>query len=379
VDAAGLYIHVPFCTAICPYCDYAVLIAGEERRAGYVAALLEEMELAGSDRWRFDTVYLGGGTPSALATTRLAQVVGAVRARMALTDDVRLHLEVNPEDVTVEAARAWRELGVGFVSLGVQSLDDGALRFLGRAHGARRARQAFQVLREVGFDTVSIDLMYGFEGQDAAGWQDQLEAAAALAPDHLSCYQLTFHQGTVFGRRLARGVLAELDPEIQAELFRLTHRRLADLGYEAYEVSSFAAREAHRSRHNLKYWTHAPYLGLGPSAHSFDGSSRWWNLAKLRLWQTALERGQRPLAGEEALSPSELALESVMLGLRITEGIDLARLRARCGVDLVASNRALVERLCDSGLVVVEGDRLRPTLEGLAVADSLAREFELSE
>jgi oxygen-independent coproporphyrinogen-3 oxidase len=376
---AGLYIHVPFCTSVCPYCDFAVTLAGEERRQAYLAGIAREAAMAAADGLDFDTVYLGGGTPSALAPAQLAEILGAVRAGLQVGEDAWTFLEINPEDVSSASVGAWRELGVRTVSLGVQSFDDAALGFLGRRHSADDARRALDRLRAGGFDTVSIDLIYGLPGQTAEGWRRQLEEAAARSAAHLSCYQLTMHPGTVFGRRQARGELAEAADPVQAELFLLTHGVLAELGYEGYEVSNFATAPAHRSRHNLKYWSHQPYLGLGPSAHSFVGRRRFWNHRTLRAWQRAVDGGYRPVDGIEELGDAELALEAVMLGLRTKDGIDVEALRSRYGIDLAELNRSRIERFCESGHLVLDGDRLRPTLAGLAIADTLARSLEVTE
>jgi len=375
---AGLYIHVPFCASVCPYCDFAVTLAGEERRQAYVAGIVREAAMAAAEGLAFDTVYLGGGTPSALAPGQLAEILGAVKARLQLDEDTWIFLEINPEDVSAASVSAWRELGVRTVSLGVQSFEDHALGFLGRRHTADDARRALDRLRAGGFATVSIDLIYGLPGQTGVSWRRQLEEAAARAVDHLSCYQLTIHEGTRFGRRQAIGELGVAGEPVQAELFLLTHLLLAELGYAGYEVSNFAAAPRHRSRHNLKYWSHAPYLGLGPAAHSFVGRRRFWNHRKLRAWQRALDTGRRPLAESEELGDAELALEAVMLGLRTADGVDLGALRSRYGVDLVGLNRAAIERDCDSGHLVLDGDRLRPTVAGMAIADTLARELEVA-
>jgi oxygen-independent coproporphyrinogen-3 oxidase len=258
----------------------------------------------------------------------------------------------------------------------VQSFDDAALRFLGRRHDGSAARRAVETALAAGFDVVGVDLIYGLPDQSPAGWERDLVAVTRLGPQHLSCYQLTIHQGTPFGFRKERGKLAELPEAGQATLFRLTHERLAALGWTGYEVSNFARRDGHRSRHNAKYWSHAPYLGFGPSAHSFDGAGRWWNHRKLGDWERAVLAGNRPVAGEERLSPEQLALEHVMLGLRTVEGVDLVRLRA-LGFDLLESNRERVERLVGEGLLRLDGERLVSTLDGWAVADGLAAAFRL--
>jgi len=419
----GLYLHVPFCSAICPYCDFAVLTGGRQRRAEFVDGLVTEIEMwrGDAERWgSIDTIYFGGGTPSALEVAELTRILAAARAALPVAGDAWIALEANPEDVTEASVRRWREeLGVSMLSLGVQSFDAETLRFLGRRHSPEEARRAVELALGAGFPTASIDLIYGTpgaasaagaartaraaraarshgsgasgpaegSGSPAAGlpeedpplarWRRDLEAAVALQPQHLSCYQLTIHEGTPFGFRAARGELPELPEEGQAESFRLTHAFLAAHGYPAYEVSNFASAAEHQSRHNRKYWDHTPYLGLGPSAHSFDGRRRWWNERRLHAWQGKLAAGERPVAGGEDLGRRELALEEVMLSLRTAAGIDLAGFRRRHGWDLAARNGRLIGDLAARGLLAERDGRLVPSPEGLAVADSLARSFEL--
>ena len=279
---------------------------------------------------------------------------------------------MNPESV-----RAWRDLGVRFLSLGIQSFDADALKFLGRRHTPEEARRSVEIARAAGFDTISIDLIYGLPGQPFEVWKRTLEQAVALRPDHISCYQLTFHEGTPFGFRLAKGTMSELPEEAQGDIFLFTHEFLRDHGYPAYEVSNFACSPEHRSRHNQKYWHHVPYLGLGPSAHSFSGTRRWWNERKLGPYEKRIDQGERPIAGGEELTREDLGPRSLMLGLRTVDGIDLSAFQKRYGVDLWKRNEPLIERLVRENLVRIEGEFLIPTLAGLAVTDSLARDFEM--
>jgi len=378
-EKAGLYVHVPFCTSVCPYCDFAVLIAGELRRGDYLHGVNQEACRHADRGLRFDTVYLGGGTPSSLDPEDLARLLEDLSRNLRIEPEAQFFLETNPEDVDVESAAAWRRLGFSFVSVGVQSFDDRGLAALGRRHSGEHAVRAVRSLQEAGFDTVSIDLIYALPGQSAGLWRRQLETAVALEVDHLSCYQLTVHAGTVFGKRRDRGELRETGVEAQAELFLLTHSLLADAGYPAYEVSSFARFRRHRSAHNRKYWQHTPYIGLGPSAHSFVGRRRWWNRRKLRMWQRSLAQGRDPLDGEELLSDRQMLLEAVMLGLRRPDGIDLVELGQRFDVDLQGLNSELLARLEETGEIRLEGSRAMPTRDGLAVADGLARLIRISE
>ena len=385
---------MPFCSAICPYCDFSVMRSASPARQRFVDRLADEVALAAPE-WRdpepFDTVYFGGGTPSQLSAEELGRVLEACRAHVAFAPPAPwVFLEANPEDVTPEACAAWRALGVRTLSLGVQSFSDEALRFLGRHHSGRQARTVVETALSAGFDTVSIDLIFGARGQTAEDWRRELAAAVELAPQHLSCYQLTIHERTRFGVQAKHGLLSELPEDDQATLFELTHRFLADAGWPAYEVSNFARGPAHQSRHNRKYWDHTPYLGLGPSAHSLaapgDASSparRWWNERGTPRWERRLAAGERPIEAQELLGPKDLAAEALLLGLRTTAGIDLDRFRARYGVDLLAANEALLARLVDEGRLIVHADaeggqRLVPTLSGLAVADGLAAAFDLS-
>jgi putative oxygen-independent coproporphyrinogen III oxidase len=377
---AGLYIHLPFCSAICPYCDFSVLTGGADKRQRFVDDLRREIALAARQPFPeapFDSVYLGGGTPSMLSPEQLAAILDEVRRLLPIAPEATVSMEANPEDVTPASLVAWLALGVDTLTLGVQSFDDAALRFLGRRHSGEQAARAVRAALDAGFAVVGVDLIYGLPGQEEAAWERQLTIAAELAPQHLSCYQLTIHAGTPFGFRQARGELRELSEAGQAPLFHLAHERLAAEGYGAYEVSNFARARQHESRHNRKYWRHAPYLGLGPSAHSFDGVRRWWNHRKVGPWSEAVAAGQLPVEGHEAIGPRELALEHLMLGLRTREGVDLAYLR-RLGFDVVSTNAARIERLAADGLLARSGDRLVPTLAGWAVADGLAAAFELS-
>ena len=373
MNAAGLYIHVPFCTSVCPYCDFAVTIAGAGRRAAYLDALDREINLARHHGLTFDTVYLGGGTPSSLTTGELARILSTVDRELDLVPNPTHHLEINPDDVDVATAAAWRGLGFVFASLGVQSFDDDALGFLGRKHRAADAIRAVHTLLGAGFETVSIDLIFGLPGQAADDWRRQLEIVLSLGVHHLACYQLTVHEGTVFGRRRTRGEIRELDEDDQADLYLLTHEVLGAAGWEGYEVSNFAAAPEHRSKHNPKYWDHTPYLGLGPSAHSFMGRKRWWNEDKVRLWNAALDNNRSPIAGIEELNDHELFFEAVMLGLRTVDGIDRSTLQRRFGSKIAVFDEPAVERLASSGHLRCDGPRIQPTPRGMAIAEGLVR------
>lgn len=374
---AGLYLHVPFCARVCPYCDFAVRTGDRARHRRYVEHLLAEIALYADNVLQFDTIYFGGGTPSALEAEDLARVVEAVRRHLHLAEGSRIFLEANPEDVTAESVEAWRGLGVDTLSLGVQSLDGASLEFLGRRHGPDDVRRSVELARAAGFHTVSVDLIYGLPRQRPAAWRRELDRVLELGAQHISCYELTIHQRTRFGLLERRGELTQLPPDEQAELFMETHRHLNEAGMQGYEVSQFALSAEHHSRHNLKYWNHTPYLGLGPSAHSFHERRRWWNIRTTDPWQDRIDEGRRPVEETETLDTAALVLEALMTGLRTYAGVDLSLLRSRWGVELLDANRKQVQRMASDGLLTLQGERLVPTLEGLALADAMAARFTI--
>lgn len=385
-EARGIYVHIPFCSAICPYCDFAVARRREDDRRRFVAALCGEIASCGSGgaavarevgAGRVDTVYFGGGTPSALRVEQIEVIRDRLRAAFTIDPEAEWTIEVNPEDAAPESLKGWRDLGFDRISLGVQALDDRALRFLGRRHDAAAARASVERARNAGFRSVSLDLIYALSGFGGGWWRRQLDLAAALGPDHISCYELTIHAGTPFGRRRDAGRLLETSEDERAANFVAAHRRLAERGYEGYEVSNFARSEADRSRHNRKYWRHVPCLGLGPSAHSFDGRRRWWNAAPWQRWHRALEDGASPVAEVERLTDRELLLETLMMGLRQRSGVDCAALERRFGFDSWSWNARQIEAWERAGWLLISGRRLQPTVEGMARADRLAAEWEL--
>lgn len=368
----GIYVHVPFCRRICPYCDFAVRRDSAGRRSAFVDRIVAELDnVAWPGEADFDTLYFGGGTPSLLSAADLGRVVAAVRDRFGV-NKLAVHLEANPEDVSVDRLRDWLSLGVAFLSLGVQALDDERLAFLGRGHDAETAVQAIAVAKDAGLDTVSVDLIYGHRGQSLDGWREELKRAAALGADHLSCYSLTVEPGTPFGHRQTQGEPLLPSESRQAEFFLATHRALADLGLNAYEVSNFARAPEHRSRHNRKYWLGVPYLGLGPSAHSFDGERRWWNLRHEAAWATAVDEGRSTVEGRERLSHCQRRLEVLMLGMRTSDGVDLDALARDFDEDLEQTSGELIRDLIENELARREGSRLVPTLEGWLQADRIA-------
>ena len=285
--------------------------------------------------------------------------------------DSEITLEANPDDLTADKLALLCDLGINRLSLGVQSFDEAELRFLERRHTARQTIQALTLIRAAGFTNLGLDLMYGLPGQTLDAWLKTLETALSFAPEHLSCYQLTIAAGetpalrTPMARRAARGEISLPDEETQREFFLLTANFLTARGYLHYEVANFARGKESVCRHNVKYWTRTPYLGLGPAAHSFQAGRRWWNFSSVEKYCSSLSAGEAPVAGQESLTPAQIRLETLYLGFRTREGVSLETIREQPRAD------AILSELTRAGLVRLDHDRVIATAQGLVVADRL--------
>jgi oxygen-independent coproporphyrinogen-3 oxidase len=360
----GLYVHVPFCKTKCPYCDFY-----SETSLPFIPAWLEaiksEMRLYKDRFSRFDSLYVGGGTPSLLSENALSDLVQSLRSAFSIADATEFTVEMNPDDVTADQVALLRDLGVNRVSLGVQSFEDRDLRFLKRRHTTNQALKAIEEFKTAGFAKVGLDLMYGLAGQTESSWMKTLQQAASLRPEHLSCYQLTIHESTPIWELQVKGEINPLTEEEESGLFLLTSSFLREQGYLHYEVSNFARGEDNRCRHNVKYWKRAPYLGLGPSAHSHRDDVRWWNVRDLDAYCHALEKGAPPVAGSETLTPEQVYLETILLGFRTSEGVDREIFRSHEGTEEV------LRHLRQAGVVEDFEGKVVPTVKGFLVADSL--------
>lgn len=368
VEAAGLYVHIPFCRSKCPYCDF-YSTTSLELLPLWLEAVVKEIDGYRGRFALFDSLYLGGGTPSLVDAARLGALIDHLRRAFSFSDDMEITLEANPDDITPGRLREVLDLGVNRISLGVQSLDEGELRLLKRRHTALQAEEALALIRSAGFENVGIDLIYGLPGQTVPGWLKTLDRALGFGPEHLSCYQMTYEEGTLFGKRLKKGTMRALGEDVERAFFLRTSRFLEKRGYLHYEISNFARAPEFVSRHNRKYWRRVPCLGLGPSAHSFDNDSRWWNVRSVSDYARRLMSGQSPVAGRESLTPEQVQLERVSLGLRTSDGVPLETF-ASC-----ADSSGVLTRLSDSGLITVRGGAVVPTRKGFLVADGLALLF----
>jgi oxygen-independent coproporphyrinogen-3 oxidase len=361
---AGLYIHIPFCRTKCPYCDfYSILSLSLVPK--WLKAVHKEILVYKGLFPIFDSLFLGGGTPTVLNQSQWSELMEVLFTHFTFSPSTEVTVEANPDDVTEGLMEHLRGLGVNRISLGVQSFDDQELYDLRRRHSSHRAKEAIRCIRHLGFSNLGIDVMYGLPGQTQSRWLKTLKQAVDFAPEHLSCYQLTIEKETPFGKTREKGNIHPLDEEAQRALFNLTSNFLEQEGYLHYEISNFTKGREFTCRHNMKYWQRLPYLGLGPSAHSFRGNRRWWNVKSVEDYCKALAGGRMPVAGEEILSKEQRDLEFLMLGLRTREGVELDRVGDRL------QSEQVLRGLEGTGLVRVEEGRVIPTREGFLVADSL--------
>jgi putative oxygen-independent coproporphyrinogen III oxidase len=324
-EVRHVYAHVPFCARRCSYCDFSIAVRRTVPVDEYVDALGAELALRFPDSLRqaVDTLYLGGGTPSKLGAAGVARTLDVLRRSFPTDATSEVTLEANPEDVTDQAARAWRQAGVGRVSLGAQSFDDDVLRWMHRTHDAGAIARAVAVLRAADLAEISLDLIFALPPEIERSWERDLDAALALDVPHISLYGLTVEPHTPLARWRDRGTLSDAPDERYEDDYLLAHRYLVAAGYLHYEVSNFG-RPGHASRHNSSYWTGAAYAGVGPAAHGFDGRARRWNTAAYAAWVDRVSRGVDPVEGEEILTPENRTAEAVYLGLRTSDGLPLA-------------------------------------------------------
>ena len=360
---AGLYVHIPFCKSRCIYCAfYSTTSAGMEEK--YVSALCRELDLRSdycSSEWQ--TVYIGGGTPSTLSQEQLQRLFSHIDCSHAK----EVTIECNPDDITPSFASLLASLPVNRVSMGAQTFDDSRLGFLRRRHNAAEVVNAVNTLRDAGIDNISIDLIYGFPGESLKQWDDDITAALSLGVEHLSAYCLSYEEGTPLYRMLKEGKVEESDDELTRAMYYRLIDRLAAAGYEHYEISNFAL-PGRRALHNSNYWNSTPYMGIGAAAHSYNITSRQWNISDLRKYILEVENGHLPFECEY-LDITERYNDTVMLSLRTCDGIDLADLKSRFGTDFHSYLLRQAQQYEESGLLVHEHDRLRLSRNGLYVSD----------
>jgi oxygen-independent coproporphyrinogen III oxidase len=371
----GLYLHVPFCRALCNYCNFNRGLFNESLKRQYVAALITEVRRAGErSRAAADTVYFGGGTPSLLDPREVAGVIAACRDSFDLAADAEITLEANPE--TVDAARldGFRRAGVNRLSFGVQSFHDGELDRLSRLHSAAEAREAFAGARAAGFDNVSLDLMMWLPGQTVESWLESVEALVALDPDHASLYLLELYPQAPLNEVMARAGWSQAPDDAAAEMYGRAMARLDDAGYEQYEISN-VARPGRRSRHNLKYWTDGEWLGFGCGAHSTRGGVRWKNVPATEEYVRRVTAGAGVAAEHHRLSAAERLGDAMFTGLRLNDGVQVEAIAERYGADIWHCYGEQLQPYLEAGLLRCEDGRLQLTRRGMLLAHEVMTVF----
>ena len=359
-----LYLHVPFCVRRCSYCDFAIAVRRIIPVDDYIDAIASELKTRfhGAQIEPLTTVYLGGGTPSKLGAEGIAKLLDRLREvpGLSIADGAELTMEANPEDVTPDAADEWSKAGINRLSLGVQSFHSVTLAWMHRTHDVDAAERAMSAARTAGIDNISMDLIFALPTDLERSWESDISKALSLRPDHLSLYGLTVEPHTPLGRWHARGQVAEAPEERYAAEFKFAHKSLSAAGFEHYEVSNFA-KSGKTSRHNSSYWRRAPYIGVGPSAHSFDGTVRRWNEREFEPWRVKAAAGTDPLGGSEELTVENVHAEEVYLGLRTMNGLPVTDVDA-----------PMLGEWQKSGWAALRKDRVTLTAEGWLRLDSLA-------
>lgn len=376
MEKAGLYIHIPFCEKKCEYCDFYSVTRLDDLEA-FIGALQTEMRLYAPtvEDWLFQTVFFGGGTPSLLSESQLEKIWKAIHNNFRIAPGAEVTLEANPGTLNRNKLNFARQLGFNRLSMGVQSFNAPELLFLGRTHTAHQALENFYQARDAGFQNINLDLMTAFPGLTPAHFANTLRQASQLKPEHISCYTLIFEPGTPFYRKKELGILKPVAEEQEARYYQMALEFLEAQGYHSYEISNFAIGEAFRCRHNLIYWEHYPYLGLGPSAHSFWKGIRRANKRSVKSYISDLKKEQLPLQMSERLNSEQLNFEYIFLHLRLKEGIPLTEYRKRFGIELLEKYGRTVHRLKQEGFLAVENDRLALTRKGWLVADAVSAYF----
>ena len=367
---AGIYIHIPFCKRRCIYCDFFSTTQSEKKSA-YVHALCRELEmrkdyLEGED---IETIYLGGGTPSQLLREELEKIFNHIYKVYPVKEDAEITLEANPDDLTPEYVAMLRQLPINRISMGIQTFQEETLKLLHRRHTAVQAIEAFRRCREAGFQNISIDLMYGLPGETLDTWRADLQQAIDLRPEHISAYHLIYEEGTALWKLREQHQVEEADEDLSVSLFSTLIEQLSEAGYQHYEISNFCLPGLH-SRHNSSYWTGKKYLGCGPSAHSFNGVSRQWNVASLESYMKGVEEGELDVEVEE-LDLYTRYNDFVLTSIRTAWGMPLSKLRSDFGEELYRYCMRMAKPHLEQGVLEIGEDVLRLTRKGIFVSDGI--------
>lgn len=410
---AGIYIHIPFCERKCTYCNFNTTDFFDDLADRYIKSVVQEVNYWGqklggdnciiklvdgdnnpkkfmpdslvepsqfavsnTQKFAVDTIFFGGGTPSIVKAEQIAEIIEACHRNFAVVNDAEITIEINPATLSREKLEGWRKAGINRASVGVQSFIDTELVSLSRTHNTGHARRTVESLREAGFDNISLDLIAGLPEQTKENWQFNLQEALRIRPEHLSLYLLEVKEGTQLYGQIKRGLRPQPDDDLAAEMYEMICQATEQAGYEHYEISNFAlapesAGKRFRAQHNMKYWTDAPFYGMGCGAHSYDGQMRWVNTLKTESYIEQIARLGNAINEQRLLDDMERATEAIFMALRLREGIDLAAFQADYGLDILQQYGAELERVAEAGLVEIADNRLMLTARGRLLSNEV--------
>ncbi len=376
--AMGLYVHVPFCVKKCEYCSFVSVPRENKLTADYLDALIVEMEMCSgqlaAEEKVFSSVYIGGGTPTCLSADELGKILEELYRFFHIEKNVEITMEINPGTVDRDKLTQISRLGINRLSIGFQSCQPEILELLGRTHSYSEAQSAFRWAREIGFDNINIDLIFGVPGQTVQQWHSCLQEIMMLEPEHISAYGLQIEEGTPLFKRVKDGVIESCSEDLEADMYQCLISTLKDFGYIHYEVSNFAF-PGRLCRHNLRYWHNLSYLGMGPSAHSYVRGKRRANQSSLATYIDNLLKGQSPVVCEEYIVRSDEIAETIFLGLRLMDGLDIEEFSKRFGENIKDIYPDEIKKLTDLGLLEIRSQRLRLTERGLMLGNIVFSEF----
>ena len=374
-DQAAIYVHIPFCVKKCIYCDFYSK-TNLSLISDYVKSLQKEIERRAGPKEKISSIYFGGGTPSLLTIKDIDLTLQTISDRFLISRNVEVSLEVNPGTIDLNYLRELKKTGINRLSIGVQSFNDDKLKFLGRIHTAEQAVRAIDDAEKAGFNTVSIDLIYGLAFETQNGWLKDLKKGVSMTPSHLSCYMLTIEPGTPLDERVKKGLISPLGSTTLSALFKKTSLTLDEFKYDHYEISNFSKGRENRSIHNSIYWNMTPYYGFGAAAHSYDGESeRSWNYRSIDAYIKDLDSGSLPVADREILTRKQKMMEIIMLRLRTLEGLDLEKFQTLFRLSFENHFKDILEQIFEESLGFIKDNRFALTLEGKVRLNSIVEAF----
>ena len=376
MQTAGLYVHIPFCDKKCGYCDF-YSIKSETLKPDYVNAVLQEIETISENysQLKFDTIFFGGGTPTCLSTEQLTAIWDKLHSSFEIHPKGEFSFEANPGTIELSKLQSLKKLGFNRISIGAQSFNERNLKFLGRIHSVSEIIQGVKCAREAGFENINIDLMTAYPGLTEDEFRYSLQQAVDLETEHIACYTLIFEPNTPFYRRMERGELQPVGGDNESRFYEFANHFLAQNGYSAYEISNYSRTDKYRCKHNLKYWNHEPYLGFGPSAHSFIAPERWWNIRSIRQYADLIKERQPVIVEKETLNEKNLQFEYIFLHLRLSDGLNLNAFKNRFKYDFLEKYTSEIEKLTQDQFLEFDGENYKLSPKGWLLADEIAQYF----